>query len=222
MQFGIKFIEGYAYALDAHQGQTRKGTQIPYIAHPLAVASLVLEFGGDEDLAIAGLLHDVIEDCDPVYAEQMQTNFGARVTSIVRQLTDGVPDETGEKPDWRTRKEAHIAHLRTASPDVLIVAACDKIHNARCLLADIQRDGLAAFEKFKGGVDGTIWYLTEVARATSSTAAGSTLFNLVLEISLATDRASAAALRMEEEHNERHAGYPPEGAALNAGGDDHE
>ena len=189
IQFGMPFINGIAYATDAHQGQVRKGTNIPYIAHPLAVASLVLEFGGDEDLAIAGLLHDVIEDCDPVYAERMQETFGARVYSIVRQLTDGVPGEDGEKPEWRARKDAHLAHLRTAAPDVLLVAACDKIHNARCLLADVQRDGLAAFDKFRGGIDGTLWYLTEMAAITACTAAGEALRSLVLDLTFAVREA---------------------------------
>jgi (p)ppGpp synthase/HD superfamily hydrolase len=182
IQFGMPFINGVAYAADAHNGQVRKGSDVPYISHPLAVAALVLEFGGDEDLAIAGLLHDVIEDCDPIYAERMQETFGGRVYSIVRQLTDGVPDESGEKPEWRDRKEDHLAKLRQASPDVLLVAACDKIHNARSLLADVRRDGLAAFDKFKGGVDGTLWYLGDVAKITRGTPAGDALQGVVEEL----------------------------------------
>lgn len=182
MKFGMKFVEAAAYGADAHHAQVRKGTNTPYFAHPLAVASLVLEFGGDEDLAIAGLLHDVIEDCEPIYADQMQETFGGRVYSIVRQLTDGVVGEDGEKPEWRARKEAHIARLKEANPDVLLVSACDKIHNARSLIVDIDREGLAAFDKFKGGVDGTCWYYTEMARITRSSPAGFLLTGLVQAI----------------------------------------
>lgn len=193
-ELGIDFINAVAFAADAHAGQPRKGTTIPYITHPLAVASLVLEYGGDEELAIAGLLHDVIEDCDPIYGEKIQEIFGARVYSIVRALTDGVPGEDGQKEDWRPRKEAHIAHLRQASPDVLLVAACDKIHNTRSLIADVKRDGLAAFDKFKGGVDGTLWYLREMALATRCTGpAGDELWALVYTLGLLVDQFRAGS-----------------------------
>lgn len=188
----ISFINAVAYAADAHNGQVRKGSDTPYLAHPLAVASLVMEFGGDEELAIAGLLHDVIEDGAPVYEQEMQENFGARVYSIVRALTDGTPDpETGEKPAWQPRKEAHIAKLRNANPDVLLVAACDKIHNARSLIADVRRDGLSAYAKFRGGIKGTLWYLREMAAVTACTAAGATLAELVGELSSTTELAGA-------------------------------
>lgn len=182
VELGMNFLNGVAYAMDAHQGQVRKGSNVPYVTHALAVALLVLEFGGDEDQAIGGLLHDVIEDCDPVYAERMQETFGARVYAIVRGMTDGVPDENGVKPEWRVRKEAYLAALRQATPDVLLVKACDGIHNARSTIADVRRDGLAAFKKFRGGVEGTIWYYREIAKAVVCTAAGAEMSRVAEEL----------------------------------------
>lgn len=178
----IKFVEAVAYAADAHAGQVRKGSDVPYIAHPLAVSSLVLEFGGDEDLAIAGLLHDVVEDCDPLYGAKIQEVFGTRVASIVYQLTDGIPDENGNKPEWRPRKEEHIAKLKHANPDVLLVMACDKIHNARSLRSELPLRGLNAYAKFRGGIDGTFWYLKSCADLAGGTPAGVVLSSLVYEI----------------------------------------
>ena len=172
MSLSMKFVEAVAFASDAHAGQVRKGTQIPYISHPLAVATLVLEFGGSEELAIAGLLHDVVEDCNPVYGNAIADVFGGRVAAIVLKLTDGVVGADGKKPEWRERKEKYIARLKDAGPDVLLVKACDAIHNASATLEDLKRDGLQAFERFRGGVDGTLWYYLEVAKACRSTAAG--------------------------------------------------
>src|ERR1700742_1058831 len=92
------------YAAEAHQAQARKGTAIPYLSHVLGVASLVIEHGGDEDQAIAGLLHDVLEDCGPEHASVIRRDFGERVLSIVESCTDGVPDAQGNKAPWRERK----------------------------------------------------------------------------------------------------------------------
>jgi (p)ppGpp synthase/HD superfamily hydrolase len=102
-----------AYATAAHAGQVRKGTAIPYITHPTAVASLVREFGGDQEQVIAALLHDVVEDCG-ILIDEIAARFGNRVADIVAGCTDGIPDGTGNKPAWRRRKETHIAHLATA------------------------------------------------------------------------------------------------------------
>ena len=185
IEFGMPFVSAIAYAADAHNGQARKGRDIPYLCHPLAVASLVIEYGGDEEMAIAALLHDVIEDCDPVYAERMQEHFGSRVLALVRTLTDGTPGPDGQKPEWRARKEAHLARLRDANPDVLLIAACDKIHNARCLLEDIKRDGPdATMQRFTGGADGTSWYYREMAKLTASTPAGPALAELATALSV--------------------------------------
>jgi hypothetical protein len=117
---------GFAFAL--HANQERKGSGIPYIAHLMSVAALVLEHGGDEEQAIAGLLHDAIEDVGAEQEAVIARRFGPRVARIVRACTDA---DTLPKPPWRARKEAYIAHLEHADRDVLLVSCADKLHNAR-------------------------------------------------------------------------------------------
>lgn len=144
----------------AHGGQTRKGTDIPYVSHLLAVASLVLEAGGDEDMAIAGLLHDTIEDT-AVTAEDITSRFGPRVASIVEGCTD--TDET-PKPPWRPRKERYLAHLRSPETpaEVLVVSRADKLHNARTMLLDHRALGDAFWSRFNAGVEDQRWYLSSL------------------------------------------------------------
>src|SRR5579863_10171673 len=129
-----RFEEALVCATQLHAEQTRKGTTIPYIAHLLAVTSIVLENGGNEDEAIAALLHDAIEDQGGAATrEEIRRRFG----NIVVTIGDGCTDaEVLPKPPWRARKEAYIAHLRHASSSVLLVSAADKLHNARTVLAD--------------------------------------------------------------------------------------
>jgi GTP pyrophosphokinase len=155
-----RLAEATAYALKIHAAQTRKGTQIPYIAHLMAVAGLVLEHGGDEDQAIAALLHDAIEDCgadcEPVILER----FGPRVAAIVRACTDA---DTPEKPEWLPRKQAHLRHLEARPEDVLLVACCDKLHNARAILTDLRTHGNELFGRFNATREQTLWYYQSVA-----------------------------------------------------------
>ena len=151
------------YAAEAHQSQARKGTSIPYVSHLMGVASLVIEHGGDEDQAIAGLLHDVLEDCGLRHEGPIGERFGKRVLAIVRACTDGTSDEHGVKAPWRERKEAYIAHLATASDDALLVSACDKLHNARAISTDLG-SGEDVFARFAGGRDGTVWYYDALAK----------------------------------------------------------
>jgi GTP pyrophosphokinase len=146
------------YAALHHDGQRRKGTNIPYLAHLLGACALVLDYGGDEDQAIAGLLHDVIEDCGEQHRAVVRATFGDRVADMVEGCTDGVPDSEGVKAPWRERKEAYLAHLRDASADTLLVSACDKLHNARAIAADVRGIGADVFTRFKAGRDGTLWY----------------------------------------------------------------
>jgi len=146
-----------AYATAAHAGQVRKGTAIPYITHPTAVAALVKEFGGDDEQVIAGLLHDVVEDCG-ITVDEIEARFGSGIAAIVDGCTDEIPDNTGNKPAWRLRKETYIRHLKTSDPDTLLVSACDKVHNARCIRDDLAAIGPAVFDRFTAGYDGTRWY----------------------------------------------------------------
>jgi (p)ppGpp synthase/HD superfamily hydrolase len=165
-RLGRRFEAALLVANRKHAGQGRKGTTIPYIAHLLSVAGLVLEAGGDEDLAIAAVLHDVVEDCGgaPMLRE-IRRRFGKRVAHVVEGCTD---TDVTPKPPWRERKEDYLKHLRTADADVRLVSAADKLHNARSVLTDYREIGDRVWERFQGKRDGTLWYyralLTEFRR----------------------------------------------------------
>lgn len=158
-----RLSQALALAIEAHNGQFRKETTIPYIAHPMAVASIALEYGADEDQAIAALLHDAVEDGGANYAEVIRSKFGDRVADIVNGCTDGVPDNNGNKPPWKQRKESYIAHLKSAPDDVLLVSGSDKLHNARAIVSDLQNIGLRVFDRFSSSKEQTLWYYQSLA-----------------------------------------------------------
>jgi (p)ppGpp synthase/HD superfamily hydrolase len=167
---GARFERALLFATRKHAGQHRKGTTVPYVAHLLGVASLVLEAGGDEDLAIAALLHDVVEDCGGApMLKEIRRRFGERVAHVVDGCTD---TDVDPKPPWRQRKEDYIAHLRTADADTRLVSAADKLHNVRSIVATYREIGDRVWERFHGKRDGTLWYyrtlLDEFQRKKSS------------------------------------------------------
>lgn len=147
-----------ALAVEAHDGQKRKGTEIPYLAHPMGVASIALDHGADEDQAIAALLHDAVEDGGQHFAEIIREQFGDRVADIVEGCTDGVPDASGVKEAWLPRKQRYITHLRHSPEDVLLVSGADKLHNARAIVEDLLNIGHSVFDRFTATPDQTIWY----------------------------------------------------------------
>ena len=173
-----RFFTAMAYASDAHKEQVRKSTDIAYISHPFGVASLVIEAGGDEDQAIAGLLHDVAEDCG---GEQRLTEiaekFGDRVAHIVRGCSDSLVVEEDKKDPWRDRKEAHIEHLRSSNADVLLVTAADKTHNARAISTDIQSIGNKVWDRFNSDQEQILWYYKSVYQVLSDGGVTPTLLN---------------------------------------------
>ncbi len=151
-----RFEQALVYATRLHAKQIRKGGNVPYISHLLSVAALVLEDGGDEDEAIAALLHDAVEDQGGKATRQVILDmFGERVSQIVDGCTDA---ETIPKPPWQERKQQYIEKLRHASVSIRRVALADKLHNARSILSDLYAEGEASWEKFKGGKSGTLWY----------------------------------------------------------------
>jgi (p)ppGpp synthase/HD superfamily hydrolase len=158
-----RLSQALALAIEAHNGQFRKETTIPYIAHPMAVASIALEYGADEDQAMAALLHDAVEDGGANYAEVIRSKFGDRVADIVNGCTDGVPDNNGIKPPWKQRKESYIAHLKSAPDDVLLVSGSDKLHNARAIVSDLQNIGVRVFDRFSSSKEQTLWYYQSLA-----------------------------------------------------------
>jgi GTP pyrophosphokinase len=148
------FDDALVYASNAHRTQMRKGSGVPYISHPIGVASLVIEEGGTETQAIAALLHDVVEDTPATY-QDICDRFDSAVAGIVLACSDS---SEHPKPPRRQRKEAYLAHLASVPPDALLVSIADKVHNARSILMDLRSGGVAIFERFTGGVDGTLWY----------------------------------------------------------------
>ena len=158
-----KLSPALALAIEAHQDQIRKSTQIPYISHPLAVASIALEFGASEDQAIAALLHDTIEDGGRKYEEVILAQFGQYVHDLVQGCTDGTPDHTGKKAPWLERKTAYLEHLQKVSDDVLLVSCSDKLHNARAIVSDLINEGPSVFERFSSTPEQTLWYYRQLA-----------------------------------------------------------
>jgi (p)ppGpp synthase/HD superfamily hydrolase len=153
---GARFLRAFQFAFKMHAGQARKTSTVPYIAHLMGVASLVLEAGGDEDLAIAALLHDVVEDCGGApMLQQVRKHFGARVAKVVEGCTDS---DTYPKPPWRERKENYLEHLKRADADTRLVSAADKLNNVRSILSDYREVGEFVWERFNGGREGTLWY----------------------------------------------------------------
>jgi (p)ppGpp synthase/HD superfamily hydrolase len=159
---GDRFDDALVYAARLHRTQVRKSSGVPYVSHLLAVASLVLEEGGDEDEAIAALLHDAVEDQGGrPRLEEIRGHFGDRVAEIVEGCSD---TDQQPKPPWRLRKEAFIARLGdpATSESVLRVAAADKLHNARSVLADRRSLGDAVWDRFNAERDEQLWYYRAV------------------------------------------------------------
>jgi (p)ppGpp synthase/HD superfamily hydrolase len=163
-----RFDRALMYATHVHGGQVRKGTSTPYVAHLLAVAATVLEYGGDEDLAVAALLHDSVEDQGgKARLDDVGNRFGAGVARIVEACSDSLAD-TGKgerKAHWRERKEAYLAHLRSADEDTLWVSLADKVHNARTILRDLRKPdiGEKVWARFNVPMDDTLWYYRSLA-----------------------------------------------------------
>ena len=170
-RLGARFTDALGLANWLHRGQVRKGGSIPYISHLLAVAGLVLESGGDEDEAVAALLHDAVEDQgDQVTIGDLEARFGPRVRAIVDGCGDmGLPgtEDIGERGAANSlrRKQAYVRHLGdVADESVLRVSLADKLHNARSILADREASDDRLFERFHVGKWGTLWYYRELAR----------------------------------------------------------
>jgi (p)ppGpp synthase/HD superfamily hydrolase len=163
MLLSLRFREALACAAELHAGQERKGSGVPYLAHLLAVASIVLDYQGSEDEAIAALLHDAVEDQGGAATlREIRRRFGDTVADIVAGCSDA---DSIPKPPWRQRKEAYLAHLPRASASVRLVSAADKLHNARALLMDYRQVGEAVWQRFNGGREGTLWYYGALVEA---------------------------------------------------------
>jgi (p)ppGpp synthase/HD superfamily hydrolase len=162
-----RFARAFALAWEVHGRQLRKQTGIPYMAHVMSVCALALEHGAGEDVAIAALLHDTVEDSVDGAAthRRIATDFGERVARIVMACSDAVAVPGEPKPPWRERKEQYLHHLdANADPAVLLVSACDKLHNASSILADLRIEGDVVWQRFTvTEPHAQLWYYTSVA-----------------------------------------------------------
>jgi len=160
-----RFADAITFAEKAHREQRRKGNDIPYIAHLMAVTATVLEWGGDEDTAIAALLHDAIEDQggEPM-AEEIRSRFGDRVVDMVLHCTDSTSSDPATKAPWEVRKTAYLARLATAGAEAALITAADKIHNLTATIRDVRAQGSAALDRF-ARPDRLVWYYASVADA---------------------------------------------------------
>ena len=154
-----RFSDAVKLAVRLHRHHVRKGSDIPYISHLLRVAGLVLEFGADEETAIAAVLHDAVEDQGGMpTARSICEQFGARVERFVLGCSDSFLETGQQKRPWRERKEETIASIGNAEPEIRLIIACDKLDNLRSTLLKYPKQGKEFWKNFSGGRDGTLWY----------------------------------------------------------------
>lgn len=160
--YGRALDDALAFVTDTFRYKTRKGTDIPYLTHLLAVMALVGEHGGSEEQMIAALLHDTLEDIDGITRDDLELRFGGPVTDMVVALSDATEHP---KPDWRTRKTRYLAHLAEESPWVKLISAADKLHNVKCLRRDLDRHGETVWKRFNADKEDQLWYYRSVVEA---------------------------------------------------------
>ena len=165
MKPGPRFVHALSYAATLHGTQVQKGSNIPYISHLLGVTSIVLDHGGDEDEAIAALLHDAVEDQGgEATLAVIRATYGEWIGSIVLECTDAM---SMPKPPWKERKVAYLADIPHKSRSGRLVSVSDKLYNARAILDDIAMlgDTDAFWSRFTGGRSGSLWYYRALAVA---------------------------------------------------------
>ena len=157
---GKRFQQAFELALDLHGSQKRKMGRTPYISHLMCVSALVIQDGGDEDEAIAALLHDAPEDRGGRKTlARIETLFGSHVAEMVEACSDSL--EWPKRP-WQERKDGHLARLKEAPPEVCHVLLADKLCNGRSLLCGLREHGEHAWDYFHGGKEGTLWYFRQM------------------------------------------------------------
>jgi GTP pyrophosphokinase len=165
-----RFSQAADYARQVHVNY-RKGTRVPYMAHLLGVASLVLgecghvSFAVTEDMVIAALLHDAVEDEGGVpRLRDIEANFGKEVAAIVEGCSDTLEEDSSRKEPWESRKASYIARLWNEPESTLLVSAADKLYNARSMLEDYRVFGPEVWKRFKRGRKEQLWYFDELIK----------------------------------------------------------
>jgi GTP pyrophosphokinase len=161
-QYSERLDQALGFVATAFRHQIRKGSGVPYLSHLLAVAALVSEHGGDEDQTIAALCHDYLEDIEGATSEVLERKFGPRVARFVEALSDS---NTHPKPPWAERKQAYLARLATEPPELKLISAADKLHNAMSIVRDHRAIGDAVWDRFTATREQTLWYYEQVLTA---------------------------------------------------------
>jgi hypothetical protein len=166
---GDRYVQAFSYAAELHRDDVRKGGDVPYLSHLMAVSALVLDHGGDETQGIAGLLHDAAEDHGGrERLADLERRFGTDVADIVELCSDSLVADPTRKPPWWSRKVAYVSRLAELPHDspALLVATADKFHNARGLLADYRAVGEDVWDRFNraSGRAGQRWYYGTLAK----------------------------------------------------------
>jgi (p)ppGpp synthase/HD superfamily hydrolase len=174
LQLSSRFTSAVDYARKVHT-ERRKGTDVPYMAHLLGVAALVMgevgyvRFPVTEDMVIAALLHDAAEDHGGLpRLRDIEHNFGSNVARMVAGLSDSLTEDPSKKPSWLERKQAYIQRLREESADVQLISAADKLYNAKAILEDYRKIGPRVWERFKRGRNDQLWYFDELIKVFES------------------------------------------------------
>jgi len=149
-----------------HDGQRRKGNNLPYIVHPFSVAFILSIYTDDEDIIAAGLLHDVLEDVKGYYFKDLKKDFGSRISKIVKEISEDKDPNIKEdkKATWQTRKEKYLSHLKNASYEAMMVCCADKIHNLHSLIEAYKEQGDELWKKFNASLDKKLWFYEEILR----------------------------------------------------------
>lgn len=160
-----RFDHALMFAAQVHRNQDRKRSGIPYLSHLLGVASIVLDYGGDEDLGIAALLHDAAEDHGGrAMLHTIEQMFGPRVAKVVDGCTDSYGDEDKPKPKWYPRKLRYLRRVRKEDAETRFVSAADKLYNTRAVLRDLRQSGESAFDRFSAPKAKVLWYYRSLVR----------------------------------------------------------
>jgi (p)ppGpp synthase/HD superfamily hydrolase len=162
-EYSERYERALRMAATAHRHQNRKGSDLPYITHPVHVSVILLRHGFPTDVAIAGLLHDVVED-QGVDLSEIEEGFGSRVAACVAALSERKRDARGARRPWEVRKREALAHMRRASPEVAAVKVADALHNARCIALDVRRDGPAVWQRFHRGPGQQLEYYRQIVQ----------------------------------------------------------
>ncbi|MEP6692311.1 MAG: HD domain-containing protein [Gemmatimonadaceae bacterium] len=165
--YSDRINHAFAFAAKHHDQQVRKGTRLPYLTHPANVAIILARYGQDDDTVVAGILHDVIEDCirggytREMLEQRIGDKFGVGVLATVLSVTERKTDDDGVELSWDERKDDYLERLAGASDRARWVCAADKIHNASSILADLARTSFPdqVWSRFKAGREGSVrWY----------------------------------------------------------------